>query len=494
MSDLEKNRLLIKDKNILFSKSVWILWILDLLLNILSGTNLTIILSIFILGFFACLLGNILSKKENLYQVTMYYFSSVFFLFILGTNLQEPHLANFLFFYIALVYFSLYQNYKVILYVTFLNTLGTLYFHFYEKQIFPSYWGNGDILYLLFSLFGISAILITSVYFSIRMRTEAERKRVEAESLSQKNEKVLEEVIKSITTINNFGSGLTKQIEETEKSMNFITETFSEMTRALGEQNRSTLEINQNISLVDDDIQKVNESVQDNQKIGSESKETIYNVTSFMEEMKGSLHHLTKSMKENVEVITDLNVKSVEIFNIINVISSIADQTNLLALNASIEAARAGEQGKGFAVVADEIKKLATQSQESAKEITDILKDIQENAKRSEKTAIVSQERLEVNQQVTDKVTDAFLLLTDKNTENMNQNESVQQRVVQLRNASNGIVNEINNVSAISEQNESNIEEILNQLEVMNSMVTTSKMNFKQLIEQTKLLETATLK
>ncbi|WP_371375565.1 methyl-accepting chemotaxis protein [Sporomusa aerivorans] len=58
-------------------------------------------------------------------------------------------------------------------------------------------------------------------------------------------------------------------------------------------------------------------------------------------------------------------------------ISGIAGQTNLLALNAAIEAARAGEQGKGFAVVAEEVRKLAEQSQEAAKHIASLIKEIQ---------------------------------------------------------------------------------------------------------------------
>lgn len=81
--------------------------------------------------------------------------------------------------------------------------------------------------------------------------------------------------------------------------------------------------------------------------------------------------------KESKEAITSLFYSVESVTSIVDVISAIADQTNLLALNAAIEAARAGDHGRGFSVVADEVRQLAGKTQESLKQISARLNQLQ---------------------------------------------------------------------------------------------------------------------
>ena len=82
---------------------------------------------------------------------------------------------------------------------------------------------------------------------------------------------------------------------------------------------------------------------------------------------------IVKKVQTASEVGALLTTQSKDIDEIVTTIKAIAEQTNLLALNAAIEAARAGESGRGFAVVADEVRKLAGRSASATAEIANVV-------------------------------------------------------------------------------------------------------------------------
>ncbi|WP_411908285.1 methyl-accepting chemotaxis protein [Pseudomonas fluorescens] len=100
------------------------------------------------------------------------------------------------------------------------------------------------------------------------------------------------------------------------------------------------------------------------------------------------LSSMISTSSTNIEA---LNSKTVNIGQILEVITSISQQTNLLALNAAIEAARAGEAGRGFAVVADEVRNLAHRTQESAQQVQTMIEELQVGARDSVTTMSESQ-------------------------------------------------------------------------------------------------------
>ncbi len=80
--------------------------------------------------------------------------------------------------------------------------------------------------------------------------------------------------------------------------------------------------------------------------------------------------------------MSDIELSSRQIGQIIGVIEEIAAQTNLLALNAAIEASRGGQSGRGFGVVASEIRTLAQRSQRAADQVKALISTSMANVGR----------------------------------------------------------------------------------------------------------------
>ncbi|PGT15836.1 methyl-accepting chemotaxis protein [Bacillus cereus] len=128
-------------------------------------------------------------------------------------------------------------------------------------------------------------------------------------------------------------------------------------------------------------VQSVAESALTVAEVSVATTDRVNNGSKVIKQSITQMNNVHAVVEETSTVIERLIMRTQHIDKALDAITNIAEQTNLLALNAAIEAARAGENGKGFAVVAAEVRDLAEQSKQSAHEINNLVKSIQQDTK-----------------------------------------------------------------------------------------------------------------
>ncbi|MED3795464.1 methyl-accepting chemotaxis protein [Niallia alba] len=250
--------------------------------------------------------------------------------------------------------------------------------------------------------------------------------------------------------IDEVGRGLQKQLIATEESalsmeeMAQAIEDLSIRSNQISEQSNTTLELTE----------------EGNEKL----KDSLEKMEQFNQTINTTFHAINK-----------LGEKSQEIGTIVKVITGISEQINLLALNAAIEAARAGEHGKGFAVVADEVRKLAEQSRQSSSEVSNIVKNIQEE------TGIVVKSMQQGTEEFKDTNTNILevgtmfekILATTKTIAENNTNSSASTE--ELSSSSQQIMTTIVQIASISRESVEMFEELIeisdDELQTMQKLV-----------------------
>ena len=119
---------------------------------------------------------------------------------------------------------------------------------------------------------------------------------------------------------------------------------------------------------------------------------TCQQSTGLVSDMLSQIGELSGRLATSADSMNRIKLESDNIHRVSDMINAIADQTNLLALNAAIEAARAGEHGRGFAVVADEVRKLAHKTQDSVREVLQIVDQLQHGINDAATLMLVSQQ------------------------------------------------------------------------------------------------------
>lgn len=306
--------------------------------------------------------------------------------------------------------------------------------------------GLGVIRHIMSTIRRIAAV--TRNVAAGDLRHEA-RSRYTRDELGQINQSVdamavkMKELIGVIATNTQFVQDASNELsgssKESAAAAEHVAASIQEMTEDVETQTRSSVETSKVVEEMSVGIQRVAENASVMAEQSSLTSHHAQTGTQLLEQLQLQIGNILGAVNQLSDSVLALSRKSDQIGEIADSITTFATQTNLLSLNASIEAARAGEHGRGFSVVANEIRKLASQSIESADGINGLIQETRQEIGRVSRAMGTTQEEAGAGSRMMHEVSDSFQTIL----------QSVQEMVAQ-----------IHETSAIAEEMSASSEEI----------------------------------
>lgn len=280
------------------------------------------------------------------------------------------------------------------------------------------------------------------------------------EKLIVRNQDELGDLAKSF---NLMVQNLRNLLSEVNEASQHLASSSQQLSASAEQTSTAAMESANTITEMSNGVQQIASNSQEVAQASIETNKLAEQGGTGVQEGINQMERIKETVDNSAEVIRELGGKSKSIGQIVDLITQIADQTNLLALNAAIEAARAGEQGKGFAVVAEEVRKLAEQSANAAKEITDLISEIQHDTENA----------VQAMQAGTDEVNNGSIVLNNLGSHFNNILKTVRDltyRVQEVSAASQQMAASVENVAAVTEEQTASMEEVTASSESLNKM------------------------
>lgn len=252
---------------------------------------------------------------------------------------------------------------------------------------------------------------------------------------------------------------LNENVEHTAENVGGVETAVNEIASGANNQASETMRANEGIVTMGNMIEDTNTQVTNLNTTAEMMRQSNEIAAEAMQE----LDRINKQAIDSIGIIYEqtntTNASAKKISEATTLIASIAEETNLLSLNATIEAARAGEAGRGFAVVATQIQKLAEQSNESAKRIDEIIKELVHDSESAVRTMDDVQVIMQQQSENLAKTTQVFAQVRDGIGESITGMGAIASVTGDLNQARNEIIGTVQSLTAIAEQNAASTQE-----------------------------------